>query len=930
MQVDPPHPAQPPYPPYPTQPPYPPHPPYAAYPSYPAQPPYPPHPAQPPHPPYPAYPPARPSGGPWAVLAAVLVGLWAVGVTAGTQVVAWVVDQALLATGSDGSFPLWPVAGLINALLAGVPAVLLATVPKSAAVRAAGRVWLLAAAVLGLFGLLRTVPVPHHEAYLAALAGCAALGALLIRRLPRPRLESPQQPPQPVRAAEPTARAAGTGRRFAPASGYAVAVGLALLLPWVWVGALGGVLETALAVTAAATLGWLAATLLDASFWAVYRWTSAGAPAPMASAALLAGLVAGVALALLAGGTGQAGTQLPMLLVLPPAGFALAALVLPGVRRAGATLDVPQDAGSGTTLDAGSSATSDAPRKAAAGATRTRPGAPVGWLVGIAAFGPLGFVDPEEISLLLVTGRDVPFWTLVGSGVSLAVALLLGAALVLSLALRGRPNAVPGGSDAVPGPGAVPGPDAPARPARRRLAGALTVLLLVTVGGVYVGLGQPGWHGERLFVVLKEQADLRGLPGGTGPAARDARAAEVYRRLVATAERSQAGLRRDLARFHLDHRPYYLVNAVEVAGGPAVRQWLSRRDDVDRVLLGQRLRPLPAPLGTATGSEPAPDAPLWNITMIGADRVRTELGVTGAGIVVGSSDSGVDGDHPTLASGFRGGPDSWHDPWNGTRSPVDHSGHGTHTLATAVGGSDVGVAPGARWVGCVNLDRNLGNPALYLDCLQFMLAPYPIGGDPLRDGRPDRAPHVLSNSWGCPRLEGCDDEALRPATAALAAAGIFFVAAAGNTGPSCGSIDDPPAPHPDVLTVGAVDRARQVTDFSSRGPAADGLVKPDLVAPGAEVLSAMPGGGYASLDGTSMAAPHLAGVVALMWSANPALVGDLERTRAILRDTAVPLPVPAGVDGSADRCGSGSNVSGAGLVDAYSAVRAAQGGGTGD
>lgn len=204
-----------------------------------------------------------------------------------------------------------------------------------------------------------------------------------------------------------------------------------------------------------------------------------------------------------------------------------------------------------------------------------------------------------------------------------------------------------------------------------------------------------------------------------------------------------------------------------------------------------------------------------------------------------------------------------------------------------------------------------------------MLAPFPRGGDAFTEGRPDRGPHVLTNSWGCPSLEGCDRDVLRPATAALAAAGVFVVAAAGNTGPFCGSVDDPPAPYPDVLTVGAVDRQRAVTSFSSRGPAPGGSRKPDVVAPGAGVLSAMPGGGYATLDGTSMAAPHVAGVVALMWSANPALIGDLDATRRILADTAKSVRASPST-GQGAGCADPANVAGAGLVDAYAAVAAAR------
>ncbi|MFC0533572.1 S8 family serine peptidase [Phytohabitans kaempferiae] len=742
--------------------------------------------------PYPAGP-ERPTS-PWVVVAAASIGVWAVVATVLCQAVGWLADQVLLVTGLHTPAWTWPVVAIVNAVLVGTPSVILAFVPRSAAIRTAGRVWLAGAAALGGLGLLRAVPQPQNEFYLALLALLAAGGAILLR-----------------------------GRPSLPALGFAA--GLAVLLPWLWIGALGGLAETVLALLAAAAVGWLAAAILDAAFWDRYG-------------VVLGGFIAGVTLLLLAAGVGQAGAQLAAMLVLPPLGFAAAAL---------------------------------------------RSAAP---LVAVAAAGPLAFIDPEEITLLLSSGRDLPAWAAIAAAVSLAVAVLVGIGYGLA---RSR--------------------------LAHRWAGAVAVVVVVIAGGaIYLGPGQPGLHGERLFVILKSQADLTGVTGGS----HEARVASVYGRLVEHAQSSQADLRRTLDRWHLDHTPYYLLNAVEVEGGPAVRAWLSRRDDVDRVLLSQRLRPLPANPGVSHGDEPAPSAPPWNITLIGADRAASQLGVDGSGIVVGSSDSGVDGAHPALSGGFRGGDDSWYDPWNHTRTPTDRNGHGTHTLGSAVGRT-VGVAPGAQWVGCVNLDRNLGNPARYLDCMQFMLAPFPYGGDPLTDGRPERAPHVLTNSWGCPPIEGCDQGALRGATAAMAAAGIFFAAAAGNTGPFCGSIDDPPAPYADVETVGAVDRRKEVTQFSSRGPAESDLAKPDLVAPGDDILSAMPGGGYAQLSGTSMATPHVAGVVALMWSANPRLVGDIPRTREILRDTAV----SASPGDSTGECAP-VDVTGAGMVDAYAAVQAAR------
>lgn len=783
------------------------------------------------------------------VVAAVLLGLWIVGLTVVTQLGGWLTDQLLLLVGVDRLVWLWPVTTVAVVVLAGVPTLLLALLPRSRVVRTVGQLWLVGLLVFGALSLPRALPPVQHEAYLATLAGTAGLAALVIHRLVTHRIAptGPEDEPDRRRRRAP---------RPAPVTLLGLASGLALLLPWVWVGALGGLLETLLAALAAAAVGGLAAALLPAAFWS--RRSTDTPPRP-GRLVLVDGLVAGVVLLLLGAGVGQSGAQLPLLLTLPPAGFALAALA------------------------------------AAARRTATGVGPATAGLVGLSVFGPLAWADPEEVSLVLAAARDVPFWVAVAAGAGGTVAVLL--ALGYGVALVRRPGARPS----------------------RTVAGTAAATLLVATGAVAVGPGQPGLHGERLFVVLREQADLSDVPAATGRAGRDRRAAEVYRRLVETAERTQADLRRELRRFRLDHTPYYLVNAIEVDGGPLVRAWLADRPEVDRVLVSQRVRPLPAPAPIARGDAAPPPGAEWNIRLIRADRVWSELGITGTGVTVGSSDSGVDGTHPGLAAGFRGGDDSWFDPWNATSAPRDRGGHGTHTLGSAVGREGAGVAPGATWTGCVNLDRNLGNPALYLDCLQFMLAPFPTGGDPFRDGRPHRAPEILTNSWGCPALEGCDSAALQPAVAALAAAGILVVVAAGNTGPRCRSIEDPPAFHPDVLTVGAVDRQRRVADFSARGPGPGGVAKPDLVAPGTDVLSALPGGGYGALSGTSMATPQVAGVAALMWSANPALIGDLPRTRQILTETATAVRV------SGDRCGDEAHVAGAGLVDAYAAVRAARG-----
>lgn len=773
---------------------------------------------QPPHP----FPPTVRSASTAAVVAAVLIGFWIAGATLGLQGLGWLVDQMTVMYAGTRPWWLWPLANLINALLVGVPAVLLAVAAAASAVRAIGRAWVGAAAMLALIGAVRAVPDREPELYLALLA-LATVGFAVVRR--------------GVASAGPQRGAAAAGWGGVAQFTAAVVVGLLVLAPWLLIGAFGGVLETLLAVVAAGAVGWVAAGLAGT---AVAELPVSNRTGPR----LLQALVLAVTWVPLAAAAAPSGSQLPLLVMLPALGFTAA--MVRTVHRAAVTV-----------------------------------------LVALAVVGPLALVDGEEISLFLTLSRDVPFWVGVATAGSAVLALLVGLGLVL------RP---------------------PTWPARWAPAVGVAMSLVAVLATGHVVVGQPGWHGERLLVVLADQADLSRLPTGTGPDARDVRVAQVYRLLVEHATDSQASLRAELDRRGLAYTPYYLVNAVLVDGGPAVRAWLSGRADVDRVLRVQWLRPLPLP-PTEVPAAAAEAEQAWHVQLTRADQVWQEFGVTGEGIVVGGPDSGVDGSHPALASSFRAGDDSWLDPWYHTTTPTDRNGHGTHTLGIAVGQGGIGIAPGAQWAACANLPRGLGNPAVYLDCLQFMLAPYPAGGDPWVDGDPARAPHVLTNSWGCPALEGCDTTVLQPALSALAAAGIYAVVAAGNTGPFCSSIQDPPALYPEVLTVGAVDRHRQAAFFSSRGPVS-GVDKPDLVAPGVDVISAVPGGGYAAMSGTSMATPVVAGVVALMWSANPDLIGDLATTTSILTSTAQSITVED------HTCGPPTTVVGAGMVDAYAAVRA--------
>lgn len=441
------------------------------------------------------------------------------------------------------------------------------------------------------------------------------------------------------------------------------------------------------------------------------------------------------------------------------------------------------------------------------------------------------------------------------------------------------------------------------------------------------------------LVILASQAETRALAlAATGTT--QERAATVYRLLTANAEATQGELRAWLTGQGVPFRPFYIVNMIEVTGDAALAQALARRSDVARLAANPpvaALNVIAAP-GARLWREPwrglagaAQELP-WGLTYTGAPEVWAQ-GIQGAGIVFGSQDTGVQWDHPALQPAYRGWngisadhPYDWFDAFGvdfiraqncagdaatDAQIPCDDYGHGTHTVGTmlgdasAVGGTLLGMAPDAQWIGCRNMTAGIGTPASYAACFQFFLAPYPQNGDPFTDGKPELAPHIINNSWSCPPSEGCDDpNILRRVIETSRAAGQFVAASAGNEGTAgCSSIDNPIALYDDVFTVGSHGYGGSLSYFSSRGPVTiDGSnrLKPDLVAPGEGVYSTWVNNGYTYLQGTSMASPHVAGAVALLWSAFPELVGDIDATEQLLREAATPVP--------SSRCGDGTSV----------------------
>lgn len=527
-------------------------------------------------------------------------------------------------------------------------------------------------------------------------------------------------------------------------------------------------------------------------------------------------------------------------------------------------------------------------------------------LTGLLAAACLIFFDPTELTIVLSDLIGVAF-----KAIGFAVILGLGVG-ILALIIRYLTDSVTGS------------------PVTRIMGamGALAAWIVIAI--LFFTSGQPGFYGDRLFVILKDQADISSV---RQIADIDERRTTAYQMLAQHANETQSGLRSTFEQLGVEYTPYYLVNAMEVHGGTLVRVYLATRPEVDRVIPSPRLRPVPAAGDSAfMFAEPqsAPSGVQWNVSMIGADRVWEEFDVRGEGIVIGQSDSGADVNHPELHDSYRGntgGDDyNWFDPWNYRSSPYDEGGHGTHTLGTIVGQNGIGIAPGATWFACANLNRNLANPALYLDCMQFMLAPFPQGGDPFVDGDPTRAADVLNNSWGCPELEGCDPNALLDGANYLRDAGIFVVVSAGNDGPDCSTVSAPLSLYDSVFSVGALDKYGDIASFSSRGPVTadgSGRMKPDITAPGVEVYSSLPGGLYGYNSGTSMAGPHVVGAVALLWSAEPSLIGDIDRTEQLLIQTADPYTGNTGIG-----CFTGevpNAAYGYGVLDVYEAVKEALG-----
>ena len=456
--------------------------------------------------------------------------------------------------------------------------------------------------------------------------------------------------------------------------------------------------------------------------------------------------------------------------------------------------------------------------------------------------------------------------------------------------------------------------------------------------------------GQAEFLIyMDSQADLSGADALT---TKDAKGEYVVQQLTSVAQATQPGIATLLTQLGATHQRFWITNAIWAKGGLAVVQAIAMRPEVRHIYAsGGGSLSLPSQANNSPASLSADASPEPNLVKVNADDVWA-MGILGQGVVVAGADTGVAWEHAALKRQYRGWNEStqtanhnynWHDSVHNPnvpcgpdqQAPCDDDellggGHGTHTVGTMVGddGGDnrIGMAPEASWIACRNMNNGVGVIPMYLECMQWFLAPTDLSG---QNPDPSKAPHVINNSWGC--VEGCPPPALQDTLRASRAAGIFYAVSAGNDGGEgpvfvCNSIYHPLARYPEAFTVGSVDhRTDTISEFSSRGSvlgdptAPTGLLKPNITAPGSGIRSSLRDGSYGSLSGTSMAGPHVGGLVALLISANPRLAGLVNRLEDIIEQTAVKKTTTEG-------CGLDSptavpnNTYGWGRIDALAAV----------
>jgi serine protease AprX len=427
-----------------------------------------------------------------------------------------------------------------------------------------------------------------------------------------------------------------------------------------------------------------------------------------------------------------------------------------------------------------------------------------------------------------------------------------------------------------------------------------------------------------IAIELKDQVDINLI--NTMNIHVDAKAHILVEMMRSIARKTQYPITRLLEKERMKYNSIWIANMIFVKDASSeLIEKLAQRDDVSAIYSNEE-----GDGGVETNGVEDNEAKgiEWNVQFINADKVWS-MGYKGEGIVVAGVDTGIIVQHEALIQKYRGYQNgklvhdyNW---WDGVRepgqmkpAPIDDSGHGTHTVGTAVGGTaanQIGMAPNAQFIGCRTMLSGRNSLERAMSCLQFVMAPTTINGT---NPDPSKRPHVTINSWRC---STCAQNALKKGFEALRASGILASVSAGNYGPGCSSIQQPGYLE-SVFTIAASEKeSHKLASFSSRGPITfEGgkRPKPDITAPGVNVRSSTGTNSYTVMSGTSMSAPAVAGAVALLWSAQPKLARDIDATIKLLQSTAVPQP--------SNECSSNgvpNNLYGWGGIDIHAAVKKA-------
>jgi subtilisin family serine protease len=382
-----------------------------------------------------------------------------------------------------------------------------------------------------------------------------------------------------------------------------------------------------------------------------------------------------------------------------------------------------------------------------------------------------------------------------------------------------------------------------------------------------------GGQSSDLVIEFVEQADLSAAYGMNWQARGD----YVVKALQATTKRTQANAIAYLDKQGVAHHTFLVGNLLYVKGGSLqVAEHLASLPGVARVRA-----PITIYLDPIINDIFVPQAiTAWGILDTKADQFWSAFGVQGDGMVVSNIDTGVQWDHPALVNAFKcpgdpSNPACWADPSNICGgSACDNHGHGTHTMGTMVADDNpsltyiAGMAPNAQWIACKGCESSSCSDFALNTCADWILAP---------GGSSANRPHVVNNSWG----GGGGDNWYLSKVNAWRAAGIFPAFSAGNSGSNCGTLGSP-GDYQESFGTAAHSSSRLIATFSSRGPSDFGhepYTKPNISAPGVSVCSTVPTNSWScGWSGTSMASPHSAGAVALLWSCNSSLIGQIDQT----------------------------------------------------